>query len=152
MLKKLQAAARFCGFLTIASGILFLVCMAFDATRKPAILIVLGLLIVSAAAYSKLQEEIALIAFKQRRSLPEEWLQARVVSRRKWRWYRVGYSRGGGRKSYTGRVSYYVTFDIEGHGEVELPVTADIYNAVQARMTGKLHCKNEVCLAFEPQS
>jgi len=152
MMKKLQIASRFCAFLTVGSGLLFLAGMSFEATRKPAILIVLVAMIASAAAYSRLHEEISLIEFKRRRSLPEEWLRARVVSRRKWRWYRVVHIRGGARASETGRISYYVTFDVEGFGEMELPVAEEIYHHVHADMTGQLRCKNEMCIDFQTMS
>lgn len=151
MLKKLKSAAGVCGVLTIISGCAFLAGMAFEATRKPAILIILALMAASAVAYSRLHEEISLHEFKLRRSLPEEFLCATVISRRKWRWYRVVNARGGFRVSDTNRISHYVTFDIEEHGEVELLVSAEIYHAVQIGMTGQLQCKNEVCVGFESQ-
>lgn len=152
MRKKLKMAETICGWLTVVCAAGFLVGVSFEATRKPAILIVLAALIAAAAVWEHLREEINLLEFKLRRTIPEQPLQATVIKRRAWHWYRVTGSKGGASMRRTGRISYYVTFDIQGHGEIELSVPADVYHVARTKgMVGELRCRNAVCIAFDPQ-
>lgn len=144
MLRKLRKAKQLCNIAAIIFAMLMGASLVGENSKSEMVLPMLALVIVLAVIDGCINKRIRQLELEAHEKLPVMTTKATVLRRR------VGYRyRASGKGQVrSGAPMYYVSFDTERQGTMELYVPHDVYLSAKEGKSGSLKYKGDEFISF----